>query len=95
MNLGNIVRAYRAKHSIFQSDMAKTLGCTKATLCRIEKGEHKPYGELAINILELVEPGLKQRIEAYDIESQYHLDTKGNFLNRFHKKNKVQGQRIR
>lgn len=89
MNLGNIVRAYRAKNKIYQSDMATHLGCTKATLCRIEKGEHKPYGELAINILELIEPGLKHRIQMHDLEAQSHIEASANFLNRFHKRKNI------
>lgn len=89
LDLGVIAKAYRAKNKMYQSELALKLKCTNSALSRIESGEHKPYGELALDILELVEPGIKQRIELHQIEAEQIIKRNVNWLEKFYKKTKV------
>lgn len=83
MKLGSMLRAYRGKNRIYQSDMAKRLKCTPSTLSRIESEEHEPYGQLAIDIIDILEPGLKQRLALLNAASEQVIAQNKEWLERF------------
>lgn len=83
MRIGKIIRAYRAKHKILQSDMSKILGITKATLCRVESGENDVKGEVLLKALDLIVPEVSSRLNELDLESCQVLEKNHEWLTKW------------
>lgn len=78
--LANITRLYRAKNNLTQSGFAKRLKVARSTISKFENLEHEPTGKLTMQILLLVMPEFKARLELLDVEATDQLDR----LNREH-----------
>ena len=83
MNMGNIIRAYRAKNRIFQSDLAKQLDITNATLSRIETNKITPNADVFFKFISLAMPDVKKLLNKAETSSIIVLKENDNWLNRF------------
>lgn len=86
--IGNLSKAFRVKHNIYQAVAAKMYGCTVATLSRIEAGTQQPKAPLVISILNVVLPEFKQQILLADLDADYIIQSHNRTEN-YHKSVKV------
>jgi transcriptional regulator with XRE-family HTH domain len=68
---GLVLKAYRAKHNLFQKDLALKLNISKAQLSKIESGIHEPMGGFVMGALKLLIPSLENEIMLLEIESEH------------------------
>jgi transcriptional regulator with XRE-family HTH domain len=67
--LANVIKAYRIKHNLFQKDFAFLVGCSLATLSKIESGKQQAKADLVLNILNAVLPEFGEKLMLLDIEA--------------------------
>jgi len=88
MIVGNLSKAYRVKHKIYQGHMAELVGCSLATLSKVECGAQQPKAELVIRILNVVLPGFQQQLLLADLDADYIIQSHNRTEN-YHKNIKV------
>lgn len=87
LNLNTIaatIRELREERNYTQEELGKKIGCTKATLSKIETGKKPPTLDMLVKLAE--ELGVKiDYILRNTLEEDYHLAVIKAFLNRFYK----------
>lgn len=73
--IGNLSKAYRVKHKIYQGRMAELVGCSLATLSKVENGVQQPKADLVLRILAVVLPGFQQQILLADLDADYIIQS--------------------
>lgn len=71
--LGLLLRHYRAKHGIAQNAMAYHLKVSPAQLSKIEMLKHEPKGDLALKMLEIMIPSIKDEIMLLEANAELNI----------------------
>lgn len=76
--IGNILKAHRVKHNLYQTEMAKLIGCTNANYCKIEGGKVNPKWNMVQSILRVVAPTSHNELLLLDMDADNLLSKKKN-----------------
>ena len=69
-SLGLIVQNYRKVKGIKQKDLARIVGCSLATMSKLEHGVHKSKAPLVLAVLGIVMPSFKDSFLLLETESE-------------------------
>ena len=71
----DILKAYRLKNKLKQVEVARLVGCSKATYSKVECGIQQPKAKLLIKLLKLTVPGLQSQYDKVDAEAELYLQS--------------------
>lgn len=72
IEFGNIIKYHRKTNKLTQRQLSKIVGCSYATMSKVECGKQAAKVKLVLSILKTVIPELKDKLLLIEAEAEFY-----------------------